>query len=167
MEDTITLTEAELNAKIEEAVAQKTKDLESKHNGEMANMRKELKAAKDANLSTDERIAKEKQEYEESVNQELTELRAYKKGKIIEERLTKEGLPNYLKNDSRLLNANDDEFDKAVKLVKQDYEANLPKGNQTSTVVRTATGTKPSDSGNEKEQAYGEFAEALENIVGK
>lgn len=167
MEDTITLTEAELNAKIEEAVAQKTKDLESKHNGEMANMRKELKAAKDANLSADERIAKEKQEYEESVNQELTELRAYKKGKIIEERLTKEGLPNYLKNDTRLLNANDDEFDKAVKLVKQDYEANLPKGNQTSTVVRTATGTKPSDSGNEKEQAYGEFAEALENIVGK
>lgn len=167
MEDTITLTEAELNAKIEEAVAQKTKDLESKHNGEMANMRKELKAAKDANLSTDERIAKEKQEYEESINQELTELRAYKKGKIIEERLVKEGLPSYLKNDSRLLNANDDEFDKAVKLVKQDYEANLPKGNQTSTVVRTATGNKPSDSANEKEQAYGEFAEALENIIGK
>ena len=166
-EQTITLTEAELNAKIDEAVAQKTKELESKHNGEMANMRKELKNAKDANLSADERIAKEKKEYEESVNQELTELRAYKKGKVIEERLTKEGLPSYFKNDARLLNASDEEFDKAVKTVKQEYEATLPKGNQTSTVVRTATGVKPTDNGGEKEQAYAEFADTLEQLIGK
>ena len=36
MEDTITLTEAELNAKIEEAVSAKTKEIVSKHIGEMA-----------------------------------------------------------------------------------------------------------------------------------
>ena len=51
MEDTtITLTQAEFDAKVEEAVANATKDLEAKHNKDMYALRKENKDLKNANL---------------------------------------------------------------------------------------------------------------------
>ena len=87
------------------------------------------------------------------------------KGKIIEERLAKENLPPHFKYDTRLLNASDDDFDKVVKDVKKEYEATLPKGNQTSTVVKTGGTTQPiqtpADAANEA------FGQVLGQLVGK
>jgi hypothetical protein len=164
-ENTITLTEAELNAKIEEAVNSKTKDLVSKHNGEMASARKRIKELENSNLSQEEIEARVRKEQDEATQNELAELRSYKKGKVIEERLSKEGLPSYFKNDSRLLNAKDEDFDKAIKDVKKEYEATLPKGNTHSTVVQTYT----NGANQEKDatsKANEEMGNALKQIIG-
>ena len=161
MEDnTITLTQAELDAKINEAVETATKDIISKHNNDMAKLRKENTDLKNASKSQDQL----KQEQDEAVANELAELRAYKKGKVIEDRLAKEGLPTFLKNDSRLLNASDDDFEKVIKEVKKDYESVLPKGSQHSTVVQTG-GAKATIS--EKDKANAEFGQALKELVGR
>lgn len=162
-ENTITLTEAELNAKIEEAVNSATEKLVSKHNGEMANARKEIKALKDASKSVEEIKA----EQDAALTEELNDLRAFKKGKILEDRLAKEGMPSYFKNDSRLLNANDDDFDKTLKSVKAEYEATLPKGNQHSTVVKTGGKGATTGGNNDKQEVYGEFAQSLKTLVGR
>lgn len=159
-ENTITLTEAELQAKIDEAVSSATKDLISKHNGEMANMRKENKALKEANLSKEELA----QQQAEAQKEELENLRAFKKSAIISERLAKENLPSYLKNDNRLLNATDETFDKVLKQVKADYESSLPKGNSHSSVVQVASTVKETSS---KETAYAKMGEALNSLLGK
>lgn len=164
-ENTITLTEAELNAKIEEAVNSKTKDLVSKHNGEMASARKRIKELENSNLSQEEIEARVRKEQDEATQNELAELRSYKKGKVIEERLSKEGLPSYFRNDSRLLNAKDEDFDKAIKDVKKEYEATLPKGNTHSTVVQTYT----NGAGQEQDatsKANEEMGNALKQIIG-
>lgn len=161
-ENTITLTEAEFNAKIEEAVNNATEKLVSKHNGEMATARKEIKALKDASKSQEEIKA----EQDAALVEELNDLRAFKKGKVLEDRLAKEGMPSYFKNDSRLLNAKDEDFDKVLRGVKNEYEATLPKGNQHSTVVKTG-GKNPQVGTNEKTEIYGEFAQSLKTLVGK
>ena len=163
-------TEEELTSLIKSEVEKATADLVSKHNGAMAKVRtdydKQIKDLKAQNELGKEEYAKQKlQEQQTADQQELAELRAYKKGKTIEERLGKENLPNYFKNDQRLLNATEDEFDKVVKEVKKEYEATLPKGNQTSSVIKTGgqptQGSSPTDIANDK------FAEVLGNIVGR
>lgn len=160
MEDTITLTEAELSAKVEEAVANATKELEAKHNKSMYELRQENKKLKDA--TKDQETLKKEQD--EEVVRELNELRAYKKQSMISERLAKEGLPSFLKNDSRLINASDDDFEKVIKEVKKDYDAIAPKGSQHSTVVQTSS-TKPELS--DKDKANAEFGQALKKLVGR
>lgn len=162
-ENTITLTEAEFNAKIEEAVNSATEKLVSKHNGEMATARKEIKALKDASKSQDEIKA----EQDAALVEELNDLRAFKKGKVLEDRLAKEGMPSYFKNDSRLLNAKDEDFDKILKGVKNEYEATLPKGNQHSTVVKTGGKGATIGKTDDKQEVYGEFAESLKTLVGR
>lgn len=159
-EDTITLSQAELDAKINEAVEAATANLNSKHNADMAKLRKENTDLRNASKSQEQL----KQEQDEAVANELAELRSFKKGKVIEERLAKEGLPTFLKNDARLLNASDDDFDKTLKEVKKEYEAYIPKGNQHSSVVNTNTGG-PALS--EKDQANLAFGKALKDLVGK
>lgn len=162
-------TEQELNelvdAKVQQAVAEET----AKHNGQMANMRKkyedDLKKAKEQAGFTAEQIAEEKvKEQNEARDRELNELRAFKKSSVISQRLVKEGLPDFLKNDSRLLNADDSTIDKVIKEVKKDYDSALPKGATHSTVVQTASGQKPA---NEKTQVYEEVGEALKQALGK
>ena len=160
MEDTITLTQAELQAQIDEAVKTATESLVSKHNSDMAKMRKENTDLRNAS-KTQEQL---KQEQDEAVQNELNELRAYKKGKLVEERLAKEGLPSFFKNDSRLLNASAEDFEKAIKEVKKEYEATLPKGSQHSTVVQTS-GLPPQVS--DKDRANAEFGKALKELVGR
>lgn len=159
-DDKITLTDAELQAKIDEAVDLATKDLISKHNADMVSMRKENKALKEANLSKEE-LAKQEMEAQKV---ELENLRAFKKSSIISERLAKENLPSYLKNDSRLLNATDETFDKVLKQVKADYESSLPKGNSHSSVVQVASTVKDQSS---KETAYAKMGEALNSLINK
>lgn len=162
-------TEAELDALITSKIEEATKDLVSKHNGEMASLRTkhnaEIQKVKDqANLSAEEIVAQKVKEQQDADQQELNELRAYKKGKVVEERLAKEGLPSYFKNDNRLLNASDSDFEKVVKEVKKEYEATLPRGNQSSTVVPTSTGEKPVS---DKDKANAEFGQVLKELINR
>lgn len=137
-EKTITLTEAELQARIDESVKSATDSLVAKHNGEMASMRKkydsEIEKAKSQANMTAEELAQEKAKETEN---ELNELRSYKRGREISDRLAKEGLPDYFKNDNRLINAED--MDKAIKEIKKDYEGTLKNGNNHSSVVKVNT----------------------------
>ena len=163
-------TEEELTSLIKSEVEKATKELISKHNGEMASLRTkhdaDLKKAKEqANLTAEEIAAQQIKEQQESLLKENAELKEYKKGKIIEERIAKENLPSHFKYDTRLLNASDDDYDKVIKDVKKEYEATLPKGNQTSTVVKAGGTQQPektsTDAANEA------MAQVLGNIVGK
>ena len=162
-ENTITLTQAELNAKVEEAVANATKDLEKRHNEDMYALRKENKELKNANLSQEERQKKELEEKELALGKELEELRAFKKSSILGDKLAKANLPSYFKNDTRLLNAEDGDVDRVLKDIKKEYEDSLPKGNSHSTVVQTGGTQTPTMS--EKDKANAEFGKALAELV--
>lgn len=162
-------TEQELNDLIEARVHAREEELTSKHNGEMASMRKKYdsdlaKAKEQAGISA-EQIAQEKiKEQQEADLKELNELRAYKKSSLIADRLAKEGMPSYFKNDSRLLNADTGDIDKVIKEVKKDYEATLPKGATHSTVVNVGENKQPVD---DKQQVYSAVGEALKSALGK
>lgn len=160
MEDTITLTQAELDAKVQEAVAEATKDLDAKHNKAMYELRQENKNLKNASKSQEE-IAREQ---DEATQKELNELRSYKKGVELEKRLAKEGLPSHYRYDVRLLNASEDDFDKVLKGIKKEYDDLQPKGNQHSSVINTS-GQTPQLS--EKDKANAEFGQALKTLVGR
>ena len=161
-------TEQELNDLIEAKINEATEKLTAQHNGQMANMRKkyddDLKKAKEQAGLTAEQLAEEKiKEQNEARDKELGELRAYKKSTIITEKLAKEGLPAYFKNDTRLLAAEDGDIDRVIKDVKKDYEATLPKGATHSTVVQTAQGQKPMD---DKAELYANVGESIKNALG-
>lgn len=161
-------SEQELNDLIDQKVNEVTERMTAKHNSDMANMRQkhdaELKKAKEqANLSA-EQLAQEKiKEQEEAKDKELAELRAYKKTGEISKRLAKEGLPDFFKNDTRLLNAEDGDLDKVVKDIKKEYDNYQPKGATHSTVVPNAQSTKEKG---EKQEAYDKMGEALKEIIG-
>ena len=78
--------------------------------------------------------------------------------------MAKEGLPNYFKNDTRLLNASDAELDKVIKDVKKEYTDTLPKGATHSTIVNTAGGGTPK--GDDKTQVYEAVGDALKSALG-
>lgn len=168
MENELPKTEQELNDYVEAKIQAKTEELEAKHNGQMANLRKkyddEIKKAKEQAGLTAEQLAEQKvKEQYEADQQELNELRAYKKSSEISQRLAKEGLPNYFKNDMRLLQAEESNLDKVVKDIKKEYEATLPKGATHSTVVQTTQAQKPS---NDKTELYQEVGEAIKGALG-
>lgn len=161
-------TEQELNDLIAQKVQEKADELTAKHNGEMATQRKkyddELKKAKEQAGKTAEEIAQEKiKEQQERDAQELTELRQFKKNTVLGEKLKKEGLPDYFKNDTRLLNAEDGDLDKVVKDIKKEYDSYLPKGATHSTVVPNAQNQPPVD---KKQDAYNKMGEALKELTG-
>lgn len=161
-------TDAELQALLDARANEVTESLTAKHNSEMANLRtkhaKELQTAKDQANLTAEQIAEQKaKEQQEANERELNELRAFKKSSEISQKLAKEGLPEYFKNDSRLLNAKDGELDKVIKDVKKEYEQTLPKGSTRSTVVQTQSGATPS--GDSKQQAFDKMGEFLKEVV--
>ena len=169
MEKELPKTEQELNDYVEAKVQEKAAELEAKHNGQMANLRKkyddDLKKAKEQAGLTAEQLAQEKvKEQYEADQKELNELRAYKKTSEISQKLAKEGLPSYFKNDTRLLNADSSELDRVIKDVKKEYEATLPKGATHSTVVQSAQGAKSS---NDKTELYQEVGEAIKNALGQ
>lgn len=161
-------TEQELNDLIAQKVQEKADELTAQHNGQMATMRKkyddDVKKAKEQANMTAEQIANEKiKEENQARENELNELRQYKKSNEISTRLAKENLPDWFKNDVRLLNAEDGNIDKVIKDIKKEYEASLPKGAVHSTVVQTAQGQKPQ---NDKAQVYEQVGEALKNALG-
>ena len=165
-------TEQELNALIEERVNAKVEELTSKHNGEMANVRKSYedkmkKAQEQANLTAEEKALQLAKEKEQETQQELTDLRAYKKTSILKEKLAKEGMPSYFANDNRLLSAEEGDLDKVLKSVKTEYEATLPKGNAHSSVIQTTTQPANSNAGSDREDAFRKAGEVLQQAFGK
>lgn len=162
-------TEQELEDIINARVKEREDELTSKHNGEMASMRKkheqDLAKAKEQAGLTAEQIAQEKiKEQNEAERAELENLRAYKKSNEISAKLAKEGLPSYFKNDTRLLNADEGTIDKVIKDVKKDYEETQQKGSPHSTVVQTAnTANKQTDN---KAEVYSATGEAIKKALG-
>ena len=158
-------TEQELNDLINASVQAKVDEMTAKHNSEMAAQRKKYDDdIRKANM-TAEQLAQEKvKEQQEAQDKELSELRAFKKSTILGEKLSKEGLPSYFKNDNRLLTAEEGDLDKVIKDIKKEYEADRPKGATYSTVVQTG-GQKAT--GDAKQQAFEEMGKALGELVGK
>ena len=135
----------------------------------MANLRKkyddDIKKAKEQAGKTAEEIAQEKiKEQQEHDAQELTELRQFKKNTVLSEKLKKEGLPDFFKNDTRLLNAEDGNLDKVIKDIKKEYEQYQPKGATHSTVVQTQNQTvnKTQD---DKSAAFEKMGDALKELI--
>ena len=160
-EETITLTQAELDAKINEAVETATTNLVSKHNSDMAKLRKENSDLRNAN-KTQEQL---KQEQDEALTNELNDLRSFKKNTILGEKLAKEGLPSYFKNDIRLRDAEEGDLDKAIKEVKKEYEATLPKGNPNTNVIQQGGSISPSGNKTPEEIANEKMGEFLNDIL--
>ena len=163
-------TEQELNDLIAAKVQEKADELTAKHNGEMATQRKkyddDIRKAKEQAGKTAEEIAQEKiKEQQERDAQELTELRQFKKNTVLGEKLKKEGLPDYFKNDTRLLNAEDGDLDKVIKDIKKDYEQYQPKGANHSTVVPTQSQTIQKGEQDTKSVAFEKMGDALKEIV--
>ena len=149
MPEKIELTDEELQAKIDEAVkkavTETTDTLTKKHNEEMANQRitakkdKEdaiKKAKEEAQLSDEEIAAKKIEEERKAEKEELEQLRLEKKINDRAKKLQENGLPDFFKNDSRLLNAEEEKVDEVIATIKKEWESNLPKGAQVNTNVR-------------------------------
>ena len=164
-------TEQELNDLIAAKVQEKADELTAKHNSDMASQRikyeNDIKKAKEQANMTAEQLAQEKiKEQQEAKENELNELRTFKKNAILTEKLKKEGLPDFFKNDTRLLNAEEGNVDKVIKDIKKEYEQYQPKGATHSTVVQTNTGGGNPPAASEKELAYEKMGEAIKEIVG-
>ena len=162
-------TEQELNDLIAAKVQEKADELTAQHNGQMATMRKkyddDLKKAKEQAGKTAEELAQERiKEQQEEKDNELNELRQFKKNAILTEKLKKEGLPDFFKNDTRLLNAEDGNLDKVIKDIKKEYEQYQPKGATHSTVVPTQSQTvnKQQD---DKSAAFEKMGDALKELI--
>ena len=163
-------TEQELQTLIDDAVSKATATLTAQHNDAMAKERikydKKLDDFKKSmELSEEERAKKLAEEQAKAITDELNDLRAYKKGTELANRLEKEGLPKYFVNDNRLLNASDNDLDKAIKVVKGEYEATLPKGNQHSTVVNMGGGDNQPNKKDDK--GLEEAAKIFEDLLTK
>jgi len=162
-------TEQELNDLIEAKVNEATEKLVAKHNGEMATQRKKYednlkKAQEQANMSAEERAQQLAKEENEAKDKELNELRAFKKSSDLAQRLAKEKLPTYFKNDARLINADETNIDKVIKDIRKEYEASLPKGATHSTVVQTSSGNTNATP-SEKDAAYQKMGDALKQLI--
>lgn len=160
-------TEEELQAYVNQKLEEQKTAHEKELNETAYKARKDAEAKlekykADMKLSEEERAQKLAEEKAKAVEEELNGLRAFKKTAELKERLEKEKLPSYFANDSRLLNAKEGELDNAIKVVKGEYEASLPKGNANSSVVNTATGgpvTKDENKGLES------MADAIKQII--
>lgn len=162
-------TEQELNDLIAAKVQEATAEQEAKHNGQMATLRKkyddDLKKAKEQAGKTAEEIAQEKiKEQQEHDAQELTELRQFKKNTVLSEKLKKAGLPDFFKNDTRLLNAEDGNLDKVIKDIQKEYEQYQPKGATHSTVVQTQS-QNVNKQQDDKGIAFEKMGDAIKELI--
>ena len=156
----ITLTEEELQKRITDEVNKAKADLETelkkKHDSQMAQMRIKAKedtdkavkkAQEDATLSAEEKAKKEMEEQRKAEQQELEQLRLEKKVNDRANKLKEKGLPDFLKNDSRLLNAEEDKVDEVINTIEKEYKGSMPKG---ATINTNVNGT---NTGKSQEQA--------------
>lgn len=163
-------TDAELQALLDAKAQEVTDNLTAQHNGQMANMRKKYesdlaKAKEQANKSAEEIAAERVREQQEHDAQELAELRQFKKVSVLSEKLKKEGLPEFFKNDTRLLNADETTLDKVIKDVKKEYETYQPKGATHSTVVPTQNQPIQKGGSDNKEIAFEKMGDALKELI--
>lgn len=139
-----TFTQEQVDTLLAEALEKQKSELDAKHNAVMTSQRKahekEMEKYKsNADLSADERAKRENAELIESLQNEVNSLKAYKKNAELTDRLAKEQLPSFFKNDSRLINAKDDkELDIVVKTIKTEYASSTNSGANHSTVVSGA-----------------------------
>lgn len=163
-------TETELQELIDAKISEAVDTLTAKHNSDMANMRKKheselAKAKEQANMSAEE-LAKRKMEEQQKANEEeLIALRDYKKQSIIADKLSEAKLPQYFKNDSRLLNAEEGDYDKVIKSISKEYAESLPKGATHSTVMQTQNGKPQTSGGDEKSVAFEQMGSFLKEVV--
>ena len=148
--------EKEKQEAIEKALADKEAELKKKHDGEMANLRAKSKEEKDkavkdaienAKLTEEERVKKELEEQHKADQEELAQLRLEKKLNERGKKLVEAGVPDLLKNDSRLINAEDDKVDEVIKTIKDEWEKVSQKGGIVDTNVR---GGNPNDNKQDK-----------------
>lgn len=151
-----TFTLEELEAKVKEAVEKAKLDakeeLTKEHNSQMAQFRQKAQKEKDeavkqakeeAKLSAEELAAKAQEEEKAKMQQELNELRTFKKSANIKEKLAEAKLPSFFINDSRLQNAStEDELKSAIETVKSDFAASTSNGSQVDTNVQNGNGQK-------------------------
>ena len=162
-------TDAELQAYVEAQVQARESELKAEYDNKFASQRKKhdeeiAKVKADAGKSAEELAQQRVKEQQDADYKELQELRAYKKSAVLSEKLAKENLPNYFKNDNRLLTAEDGDIDKVIKDIKKEYEASLPKGATHSTVVNTS-GNQPQVT--DKDKANQLFGQALKEALGR
>ena len=162
-------TEAELQALIDAKVSETRTEVAKEYDGKFAAQRtkhdEEIKKLKDSVGKSAEELAQQRlKEQQEADQKELADLRAFRKTTILGEKLAKENLPSYFKNDNRLLTAEDGDIDKVIKDIKKEYEASLPKGSSHSTII-TTSGQQPTT--NDKDRANAEFGQALKELVGR
>lgn len=102
----ITLTEEELQKRIDDAVSKKTEEIKAENDEKFASYRKKrdeqeqkavAKAVEDAKLSTEDLEKKKHEEENKQKEEELAELRAFKKSATLEAKLTEKGLPSFFK----------------------------------------------------------------------
>ena len=163
-------TDAELQAYVEEQVKARETELKAEYDNKFASQRKKhdeeiAKIKADAGKSAEELAQQRIKEQQEADAKEFARLKEFEKTTILGEKLAKENLPSFFKNDSRLLNAENGDVDKVIKDIKKEYEASLPRGNQTSTVVKTGGAQQPNAT--QADAANEAFAQVLGEIVGK
>ena len=162
-------TEEELKALLDARAEEVTKELNAKHDRDMSALRvKHKKELDEAQLSQEQLAEKKAQELQAEKEQELNDLRTFKRTTIIKEKITSAGLPQYFVNDVRLQSAEEGDLDKVVKVIKTDYEATLPKGSTHSTVVQTGGTTTPkggTSGGKTDGPDYSPLAGALEEVL--
>ena len=137
--------EKEKQEAIDKALADKEAELKKRHNEEMANLRTKSKEEKDkavkdaienAKLTEEERVKKELEEKHKAEQEELAQLRLEKKLNERGKKLVDAGVPEMLKNDSRLINAEDDKVDEVIKTIKDEWVKVAQKGGVVDTNVR-------------------------------
>ena len=77
---------------------------------------------------------------------------------------SKEGLPEFFKNDTRLLNAEDGNIDKVIKDIKKEFDAYQPKGATHSTVIPTQT-QAVNNASDEKGQVFKEVGDVIKELI--
>lgn len=165
MSEPLTLTEEELQKKIDEAVKKATEETTAKlvkeHNESMAQQRIKAKdeqekavkkAVEEANLTAEEKAKKELEEQLKADKEELELLRLEKKVNDRAKKLAEAELPDFFKNDTRLLNAEEDKVDDVIKTIKEEYSKVLPKGATVSTNVVTTTPNGQTKKSKEQEE---------------
>ena len=83
---------------------------------------------------------------------------------MLSEKLKKEGLPDFFKNDTRLLNAEDGNLDKVIKDIKKEYEQYQPKGATHSTVVQTQS-QNVNKQQDDKSAAFEKMGDAIKELI--
>ena len=135
---------AEIEKAKKEAVEKALAEQQKKHNEDMQNLRVSAKAEKEkavkeaeekAKLSADEKAKKELEEKQKAEHEELEALRFEKKLNERKEKLVSAGVPEMFKNDSRLINAEDDKVEEVIKTINEEWKKLAPNGANTNTNV--------------------------------